>query len=148
ILQLVQEGKISLDTKLSDLLPVFPKEKFGNITIDHLLRHTSGFPDYNNYPEFFNDVHDYRLTDAEIIERISRYDLLFQPGTKFSYSNDGYVLLGAILKNITGKSYDQLLKERITARIGMVNTGYASRTLVVNKMARGYRRSLRGIENA
>ena len=148
ILQLVQEGKLTLDAKLCDLLPAFNRNKFGKITIDHLLRHTAGFPDYNSHANFFNDVHDYRLSDTGIIRRISEYDLLSEAGTMFNYSNDGYILLGAIIEKVTGKPYETVLKEKILIPCGMVSTGYPHQQTIITRMAKGYRRTLIGAESA
>lgn len=147
-LQLVEQGKLKLDGKITHYLPDFSPRNGDRITINQLLTHTSGLPDYNNVPEFFRLVQSGLLSDADILKRISEYDLLFEPGTKFNYSNDGYRVLGAIIERVTVKSYEQVLRENILDPIGMKNSGYASRNLVVSKRAYGYQKSLTGIENA
>jgi CubicO group peptidase (beta-lactamase class C family) len=147
-LQLVEQGKLKLDGKITNYLPDFSRKNGDRITINQLLTHTSGLPDYNNVPEFFRLVQSGLLSDADILKRISEYDLLFEPGTKFNYSNDGYRVLGAIIERVTGKSYPQVLREKILDPVGMKNSGYSSRNFVVSKRASGYQKSLTGIENA
>ena len=147
-LQLVEQGKLKLDGKITDYLPDFSKKTGDRITINQLLAHTSGLPDYNNVADFFRLVQSGLLSDAEILKRISEYDLLFEPGTKFNYSNDGYRVLGAIIEKVTGKPYEQVLRENILDPSGMKNTGHVSRTEVLNKRASGYQKSLARLENA
>lgn len=147
VLQLVEQGELRLDDKVIQYLPEF-KKTGGRITIDQLLTHTSGLPDYNNLPDEFRMVQSGLLSPAEIIHRIAEYDLLFEPGTKFGYSNDGYRVLGAIIEKVTSKSYEQVLRENILASAGMENTGYSSRTAVLPKRAAGYMKRLAGLETA
>lgn len=147
-LQLVEQGKLALDGKVADYLPEFSKKAGARITIDQLLTHTSGLPDYNNVPDFFRMVQSGLLGKDEIIKRISDYDLLFEPGTKFNYSNDGYRILGAVIERVTGKTYERVLQESVLDRLGMKNTGYISRGVVLEKRASGYQKRLAGLENA
>jgi len=147
IFQLVEQGKIRLDGKVIDYLPDF-KKTGDRITVRQLLIHTSGLPDYNNVPDFFRAVQSGLLNRDEIIKRISEYDLLFEPGTKFGYSNDGYRVLGAIIEKVTGKPYEQVLRENILYPFGLKNSGYISRSAVLDKRASGYSKRLGGIENA
>ena len=147
-LQLVERGKLKLDGKVTDYLPDFSRKTGDRITIDQLLTHTSGLPDYNNVPDFFRIVQSGLLGDEEILQRISGYDLLFEPGTKFNYSNDGYRVLGAIIAKVTAKPYAVVLRENILDPVGMKNTGYIGRTTVLHKRASGYQKSLAGLEHA
>src|SRR5262245_22514324 len=140
ILQLVERGKLKLEDKVTEYLSDFPGQKFDKITINHLLTHTSGIPDYNNKPDFFRMVQSGLLTEQEILKKISEYELLFEPGTKFSYSNDGYRLLGAIIEKIAGKPYAEVLRENILKPLNLTNTGYMSRTSILEKRALGYRK--------
>ena len=113
-----------------------------------MLAHTSGLPDYNNVPDFFRAVQSGLLINDEIIERISEYDLLFEPGAKFGYSNDGYRVLGAIIEKVTNKPYAQVLQENILDPLNMRNTGYSNRSAVLSKRASGYRKRLAGAHAA
>ena len=148
VLQLVEQGKLKLDDPVGNYLPDFQNSPKSKITINQLLTHTSGLPDYNNVPEFFRAVQSGYLSEAEIIKRISAYDLLFEPGAKFGYSNDGYRLLGAIIEKVTNKSYEQVLQDNILTPLKMKNSGYSRRTKVLEKRASGYRKTLAGLENA
>jgi len=147
VLQLVEQGKLRLDGKITDYLPDFPKKTGDKITVNQLLTHTSGLPDYNNVPDFFRLVQSGLLSQSDILKRISEYDLVFEPGTKFGYSNDGYTLLGAIIEKATGKPYDQVLQENILKPLKMNNSGYSRRNVVLEKRASGYRKRLSGYEN-
>lgn len=147
-LQLAERGKIKLDDPVTDYLPDFSIKTAGKITIRQLLTHTSGLPDYNRVPDVFRAVHSGLLSNAEILRRISEYDLLFEPGTNFNYSNDGYRVLGAIIEKVSGKSYEQVLRENILGPLNMSNSGYISRTKLLERRALGYRKRLSGLENA
>src|SRR6266446_6326232 len=106
VLQLVEEGKIKLDGKIGDYLADYRKDTGGRITIHQLLNHTSGIPDYTHRPDFSADIsrNPYRVTD--FVKKFASGDLEFEPGSKFSYSNSGYSVLGAIIEKVTGKSYE------------------------------------------
>ena len=147
-LQLVEQGKLKLEGKVTDYLPNYSRKTGDRITVNQLLTHTSGLPDYNDVPDFFRAVQSGSLNNDEIIKRISEYDLLFEPGAKFSYSNDGYRVLGAVIEKVTGKSYAQVLQENILNPLKMKNTGYSNRNAVLSKRAAGYRKRLAGLENA
>lgn len=148
VLQLVEQGKLRMDGRISDYLPDFAGDRGNRITIEQLLTHMSGLPDYNNVPDFFRAVQSGLLSDDEILKRIGEYDLLFEPGSRFGYSNDGYRVLGAIVERIAGKPYARLLQDNILDPLGMKATGFSSRSALVNKRASGYRTRPSGIENA
>ncbi len=102
IMQLVEEGKLRLDEKVSDIISNYPKENGNKITIHHLLTHTSGIPNYTDFPEFFNKVSRNNFSPEELVKIFWDKDLEFEPGTKFNYSNSGYILLGYIIEKIIG----------------------------------------------
>lgn len=119
IFQLIDEGKLSLSTKLAKYFPQLPNAE--KITISDLLSHTSGLIDY------VNDVTDKSwITNphpkAELLDTIAKGKVHFLPGTKQQYSNSGYLLLGYILEEITGKSYSKLIDIRIIKKTGLRNT--------------------------
>ena len=124
ILQLIEEGKLTLDTKLADYFPDVPNS--GEITISELLYHRSGIFNITNDEKYFS-YHTSAKTKKEMIEIIASYDPVFEPDTKTEYSNSNYVLLGYILENITGLSYQENLKLRITDKINLTNTYYGSK---------------------
>ena len=148
ILQLVQEGKIKIDGKLTDYLPDYRKDTGDRITIHQLLNHTSGIPSYTGLPNFFQDIsrNPYNVTD--FVKKYASGDLEFEPGSKFSYNNSGYFLLGAIVERVTGKPYEQVLKERIFEPLGMKNTGYDHSDTIIAKRAAGYEKRPGGFVNA
>lgn len=88
------------------------------------------------------------FTVADFVKQYASGDLEFAPGTQMSYSNSGYFLLGAIAERVTGKSYEQLLRERIFGPLGMANSGYDRPAPVLPKRASGYVKTVAGYENA
>src|SRR3954447_5477315 len=148
ILQLVEQGKIKLDGKLSDYLDTYRKETGNKITIHHLLTHTSGVPNYTALPGFFQNVSRNPFTVTEFIQKYASGDLEFEPGSKFSYSNSGYFLLGAIVEKISGKPYEQVLKENIFDPVGMKNSGFDHYDRIIDKRASGYIKTSKGYQNA
>ena len=147
-LQLVEQGKIKLDGKLSEYLPDYRKDIGEKVTIHHLLTHTSGIPSYTGLPGFFANVsrNPYKVTD--FVKQYASGNLEFEPGTKFSYNNSGYFLLGAIIERVTGKTYEQALKEMIFDKVGMKDTGYDRHDVLLPKRASGYSRTANGYANA
>lgn len=148
ILQLVEQGKIKLDGKLTDYLPDYRKDTGAKVTIHNLLSHTSGIPSYTSLPGFFANVSRNPFTVDDFIKKYTSGDLEFEPGTKFVYDNSGYFLLGAIIEKVTGKSYEQVLKENIFDPLGMKNSGYDQWKTIIGKRATGYTQTPRGYETA
>src|SRR5436190_989355 len=148
ILQLAEQGKLKLDGKVSDYLDSYRKDTGGKVTIHNLLSHTSGIPNYTASQGFFQNVSRNPYGVADFIKQYASGDLEFEPGTKFNYSNSGYFLLGAIIEKVTGKPYEQVLKENIFDPVGMKNTGYDHYDQVINKRAAGYIKTPQGYRNA
>lgn len=147
-LQLVEQGKIKLDGKLSDYLPDYRKDIGEKVTVHHLLTHTSGIPSYTGQPGFFQNVSRNPYKVDEFVKKYASGNLEFEPGTKYAYNNSGYFLLGAIIERVTGKSYEQALKEMIFDPIGMKNTGYDHHDTLIPKRATGYALTQKGYVNA
>ena len=155
IMQLVEEGKIRLDGKVSDYVPYYPRETGAKITVDQLLNHTSGlqqdiaFSDNpSDVPPIITKINADLLSNDELVKLIAARPLRFEPGAGYGYSSDGYAVLGAIIEHVTGKSYWQALAERILKRAVMAETVPALLTPLVPQRASGYRQSFAGIENA
>lgn len=155
VFQLIEQGKLKLDGKLTDYLPEYPKAKGEKITINHLLSHTAGLRDSGDFPRNSNDfpaivakINAGFVTTDELVKMISGYELLFEPGAKYRYSNDGFTLLGAIIERVAGKPYEDVLKEQILIPSGMKNTGMAYHTRLLSNRAAGYDHTFNGYENA
>ncbi len=119
--QLLDEEKISLQAKLADFFPDIPGA--AQISIDMLLRHQSGLFNFTSDSAYMSYLSEPK-THAEILAIISSYPLDFEPGTKTSYSNSNYLLLGYIIEKIVGLSYAEVLKNRVTAPLQLNNTYY------------------------
>jgi CubicO group peptidase (beta-lactamase class C family) len=148
ILQLVDEGKIKLDGKITDYLPDYRKDTGERVTIHQLLNHTSGIPSYTGLPGFFQNESRDPYSVKDFVKKFASGDLEFEPGTKFSYNNSGYFLLGAIIEQVTGKSYAKVLQERIFDPLGLKDTGYDDDAPLIKKRAAGYQKTPNGFENA
>ena len=148
ILQLVEEGKIKLEGKLTDYLTDYRKDTGDKVTIHHLLTHTSGIPSYTGLPNFIQDISRNPYSVDETVKKFCSGDFEFEPGTKYRYNNSGYVLLGAIIEKVTGKSYEDVLQERILNPVGMKNTGYDHHETIIPGRAAGYNKTFDGYENA
>jgi len=131
IFQLVEEKKLRLTDTLDRFLPQVSNAQ--KITIAQILGHRSGIHDSlvdrNLRPSSKTDP----MTKDEMLALIAKGTPDFEPDAKYSYSNSGYVLLGLILEKLTGKSYGEALKERITSRIGLNDTYIATGSIDVNK---------------
>jgi CubicO group peptidase (beta-lactamase class C family) len=147
-LQLVEQGKIKLDGKVSDYLPEYRKDIGDKVTVHHLLTHTSGIPSYTSQPGFFENVSRNPYKVADFVKKYASGDLEFEPGSKYSYNNSGYFLLGAIIEKVSGKSYEQALKDNILDPAGMKNTGYDHYGPILPKRAAGYVKTADGYNNA
>jgi len=147
-MQLIEQGKIKLDAKISDYLPDYRKDIGQKVTIHHLLTHTSGIPSYTGQPGFLENVsrNPYKVDD--FVKKYASGDLEFEPGSKYAYNNSGYFLLGAIIEHVTGKPYEQVLKENIFDPLGMNNTGYDHHDTIIPKRATGYSKTPDGYTNA
>lgn len=148
ILQLVNEGKIDLDAKLSQYIPEYPKKTSDRVTIHQLLNHTSGIPSYTGLPNFMRDKVRDSYTPMALVKVFWDMDLEFEPGSRFRYNNSGYHLLGAIIEKVTGKTYAEVLQERILQPLGMTSTGYDLNLPLLAKRAGAYARTLEGFEHA
>jgi len=124
ILQLVQENKLKMDDLLSQFFPEIPNAE--QITLAHLLRHRSGIYNFTNDPEYLT-YHTNPIAQKEILQKITGYQPVFEPGSKAEYSNSNYILLGYILEAVTGMDYAENLKARITEPLGLEHTYYGSK---------------------
>ncbi|MBN2093479.1 serine hydrolase [candidate division KSB1 bacterium] len=148
IMQLVEEGKIRLDEKMTTYLPDYRKDTGDRVTIHHLLTHTSGIPSYTSLPNFSKDISRNPYSVDEFVKQFCSDTLSFAPGSRFLYNNSGYFLLGAIIEKVTGEPYEVVLKKRILDPLGMKNTGYDHHATIIPKRATGYEKSSDGYINS
>jgi len=149
ILQMANEGKLRLDGHLSDYLPYYRHDTGDQITISELLSHTSGVPSFTSLPGFLDGPESRtHYTVQEFVKKYCSGNLEFVPGTKFDYSNSGYFLLGAVLEQVSGNSYEDLLQHRIFDPLGMKNSGYTHTGNLLPHRAAGYERIASGFQNA
>ncbi len=131
ILRMIEEGKISLDDKLADFIPGFPRGD--EVTIHHLLTHTSGIQSYTNKQEFMEKLTS-EVDTIDIINFIWDDEYNFDPGDGWLYNNSGYVILGYILEQVTEKPLGEYLKEIFFIPLGMNDTGiHNSRDIIKNE---------------
>jgi CubicO group peptidase (beta-lactamase class C family) len=133
VMMLVEEGKVNLDEKISKYLGIVP-EAWANITVRHLLTHTSGLTDY---PSDFDFRRDY--TEDELLKRAQAVTPAFKPGEKWQYSNLAYVTLGILIHKVSGKFYGDFLQERVFKPLGMTTTHIINEADIVLNRAAGYR---------
>jgi len=146
ILLLEAEGKLSLQDEITCFLPDFPTQG-QKITLEHLLTHTSGIKNYTSLPEW-PPLWRKDLSLADLIALFKDQPLDFAPGEKYSYSNSGYILLGAIVERVSGQSYEHFLQERIFTPLGMVHSGYDHTMRIQPGRVAGYVKGKDGFENA
>lgn len=137
ITQLMQEGMLNLTDNLKKLYPLYNNEFDDKITVKQLLTFSAGLGDYFRIPEFQIQPDSYRSTDA-LLSLIKLQPLLYEPGTSNEYSNSGYVVLGGIIEKLTGKSYEENLKERILNRLSMNNSGFIYKESKRENTAKGF----------
>jgi CubicO group peptidase (beta-lactamase class C family) len=122
IMMLHEKGKLSVNDKVSKYFPSL--NGADKITIHHLLTHTSGLYNYTNDTAFWLRDAEFSSAPDKMIARFARKPLDFEPGSKFSYSNSGYLLLGYIIEQVSGKTYEQFIRENIFGPLEMSRSGF------------------------
>lgn len=130
IFQLVEEKKLALTDTLDRFFPRVPNAR--RITIGQILAHRSGIPNVRRDQTAQGNVNMTPITRDEMLALIVKAPPDFEPDSKQSYSNTGYFLLGLIVERLTGKPYEEALKERITSKIGLEDTYTATGSIDVN----------------
>ena len=146
ILLLQERGLLRVEDEITKHLPDYPTHG-ERITIENLLSHTSGIPSYTSLPEWFPRVRE-DMSPAALIALFKDKPLDFKPGTRWSYSNSGYIVLGALIEKVSGKSYERFLTEEIFQKLGLSHTRYNHPEEVVPHRAAGYGRDAGGLRNA
>jgi len=137
ILILEERGLLRVEDSLKKYFPDC-KELNPNITIHHLLTHTSGIFNYSDLPDSHKTFHRMCHKKFDLIKMFLSKPLNFEPGTQWEYSNTGYYLLGMLIEKLSGKSYSEFLVENIFISLGMFNTGVDDDKKIVENMASGY----------
>lgn len=136
ILMLQERGKLRVQDHLCLYIPSCPQD-WRPITIEHLLTHTSGIPDYTNFPDFAV-TWTQAVTVEQLIARFKDVPLEFAPGSAFRYSSSGYVLLGYIIERVSHMSYATFLQKQIFDPLALHNTGYDTQYPALPQHATGY----------
>jgi len=145
ICKLIEMEKLHLNDKVLDLLE-FSFPNFNKvISVMNLLNHTSGVPDYfdeevsNDYESTWENRPVYKMIDLkDYLPMFQSGNMKFEPGTRYSYSNAGYILLGLIIEKISGQTYQDFVMENIIKPCGMKNTGFYRNDMIPENTALGY----------
>lgn len=145
ILQLIEKGKLSLHSTIGELIDIDWHDIDKNITVRELLNHTSGIPDYfdesimEEYADLWEEYPNYKIRESkDLLPLFIHKSMMYKKGTKFQYNNTGFVVLGLIIEAVTGKKFDEYLKQSIFNVLGMKNTGYYELDRLPAKCANHY----------
>ncbi|MEL6593113.1 MAG: serine hydrolase domain-containing protein, partial [Bacteroidota bacterium] len=147
IMQLVAEGKLALNEPISTYLPDYPKAQADKVRLHHLLTHSSGIPNFTSFPAYRKMMRQPISVEA-LVATFADSALEFTPGERFAYSNSGYALLGYIIEQVGGQSYEEAMQQRIFEPLGMKNSGYAHNQPIIKKRASGYNQNAGQFTNA
>lgn len=139
ILILVERGSLSLQDSITRFISDSPV-KWNNVTIHHLLTHTSGVKSYTEL-EKWRKIWRNDLTTQEMIDVFKDEPLDFAPGEAWHYSNSGYFLLGVVIEKVSGMNYAEFVEKEIFEPLSMENTYYGSRSRIIPNRAMGYQRN-------
>jgi CubicO group peptidase (beta-lactamase class C family) len=147
IARLVERGKLKYEDRIIKFLPDYPSAIANKVTIHHLLTHTSGMGSY--WKDEFHEANHARFRKIQDYFPLFIHDPLeFEPGQKWSYSNAGYMVLGAIIERVSGKSYFDYVKESVFDRAGMDGTDFFEADRPVSDIAQGYTKQNRYLPEA
>lgn len=136
VLMLAERNKLSVADSLCKYIDDCP-QAWSEITLRHLLTHTSGIPDFTEFPD--NDHYErLPMTPLETMARFRNKPLESVPGERFNYDNSGYLLLGYVVERASGERYEDFLRHNIYERIGMSDSGYDHPWIVLKNRASGY----------
>lgn len=144
ILLLVDQGKISLSDKVTNIFPDYP-ENGKKITIEHLLTHTSGIPSYTSKAGF-RAQSGKDISVSQMVDSFKNDALEFEPGSTWNYSNSGYFLLGAIIEKVSGEPYAQFVAKHLFTPLEMTNTAYEGHERTKQARAAGHSPAKDGFE--
>jgi CubicO group peptidase (beta-lactamase class C family) len=137
VMLLVEQGRIGLKDPIDKYLPGYPMQGHV-ITVEHLLTHTSGIQSYTDIPGWMTTRIRNEMTVQELVDGFKKEPMQFAPGEQYRYNNSGYVLLGAIIEKVSGKSYEAFVTEAIFKPLGLTSTYYGSNEPIIRRRAQGY----------
>jgi len=148
LMVLVEQGKVKLEDSVEKYLPEFKgirvegsQSPARQMTIRHLLSHTAGFwGNKNTTPEKMDLIRNFERPLAEAVELIAEYDLLYEPGTKFTYSGTGYCVVGRVAEVALGQSLEEIAQDALFRPLGLDRTTYLPSKEVRTTMPTAYRR--------
>jgi len=146
ILLLEERGKLKVEDPVKKYMPDAPVA-WDKITIFHLLTHTSGIPNFTSFPDY-ESKEAQSMTPQQLVDWFKDKPLEFEPGTKWNYSNSGYVLLGYLIEKISGQSYAAFVQQNIFTPLDMKDSGYDSHSALITHRASGYSHGKDGPVNA
>ncbi|HEY1976362.1 MAG TPA: serine hydrolase domain-containing protein [Candidatus Baltobacteraceae bacterium] len=146
ILQLKEAGKLSLDDTIGKWIPQYARG--AKITIRELLQQTTGIPDYTDTNGFEKIAGTKTPSFAAMLGMISGKPLLFAPGSRFSYSNTNYIILGEILERASHTPWESYVRSHLFAPAGMTSSGFIDDEASLKPMATGYGLSKKGVKVA
>jgi Beta-lactamase class C and other penicillin binding proteins len=135
VLQLAEQGKINLDAEVQTYVPYFPKKQWP-VTVRQVLGHIGGISHYKGLPSELH-IKEHKTT-REALAIFENFDLVAEPGTRYSYSSYGYNLLGAIIESASGKSYGDYMRDNVWQPLGMTDTRMDDPLEVIPNRVRGY----------
>ncbi|UTW58072.1 beta-lactamase family protein [Kordiimonas sp. SCSIO 12603] len=138
MVKMAEAGELKLDDTITDHLPGFPADYAKDVTLQHLLTHTSGIPNYIEFEGWFTGKFRGAISKEEFHKTIASYPLKFPIGTDKHYSNSNYYILGSIIEEVTGKSFSAVMQERVFEPLDMVNSGIHTQGRVIPRLALPY----------
>jgi len=138
VMILAERGKLRLTDSVCKYIENCPKH-WADVTVQHLLNHTSGIPDFTNFAD--NDRYErLPMTPLETMARFRDKPPEFPPGQQFSYDSSGYLLLGYIIERSSVEKYEEFLRKNIYEPLGMSDSGYDHPWIILKDRASGYER--------
>jgi len=146
VLRLAEQGKLALSDPITKF---FPQMSFGGatVTLEQLLSHTSGVPNYTDMPEWIPRWRE-DMSRETLFALFEDKPLDFPPGTLWNYSNSGFILLGGVIEKVTGKSYEEVVESELFAPLGMKSSRYGHQEEIVRGRVAGYVKGPEGWANA
>lgn len=136
ILKLEEEGKLNIHGSIHQYLPEYPHKGY-DINIEHLLNHTSGIPNFTDRPDI-SELEKTALSPEQIVNLFKDEPLDFPPGTKYSYSDSNYTILGLIIEKLSGSTYAEYINKNLFIPAGLKDTYSDNPELLINNRIYGY----------